>query len=54
MGIVGCHKEDVLEIDKEDLEDIPEKNWEDHVWEKLGGKDAAFNMVDFSCLRDDD
>lgn len=44
----------VIEIDREDLEGIPESQWEDYVWEELGGDDVALEMCYMGINRVED
>ena len=45
-GTIGSGKERIIEIDKEDLEGVPEDEWDDYVWEELGGKEDFWDMID--------
>jgi hypothetical protein len=41
-----CTREIILEIDKEDLEDIPEEEWVDYVCQYLDGEADALALVE--------
>lgn len=40
-----------FEIPKEELEGVPEDEWEDYVWDHLGGKEKAFEMIEMNIKR---
>ena len=52
-GYVGCKNCEELEIDEEDIEDVPEDEINDYVWEQLGGKDVAFDLCEMWIERVD-
>ncbi len=45
---VGSDSSRDIEIYREDLEGVPEEEWDDYVYEKLGGKEVMFEMLDIS------
>ena len=42
---VGSNVEDTIDIDREDLEGVKEEDWDDYVWEHLGGKEVIYNLL---------
>ena len=48
-----CSKSGILEIDEDDLRDIPEDEQVDYVWKHLGGDEAAHDLVETGCFRID-
>ena len=48
-GYSGCGIEETLQIEESDLEDVPQEEWADYVWNTLGGREAIFDNVDMGC-----
>ena len=49
--IVGSTVSKIIDIDPEDLEGVPEEEWETYVWDELGGMEAAIDLADLSIER---
>ena len=41
-GYSGCGIKEDFEVDENDLKDVPRDEWEDYVWDHLGGKEFAY------------
>lgn len=53
-GYSNCGIRETFEVDEEDLEDVPEEDQANYVWEKLGGKEAIFDNLDMGCFKSED
>ena len=51
---VGSKDEETIEIDREDLQDVPEDDWDDYVWDHLGGKEVAHELVNMDISHGDE
>ena len=50
-GYVNCQRTIDYEVDAEDLEDVPEDEWEETVMEELGGNEALHDLMETWCRR---
>lgn len=48
---IGSKTTRIIEIDTEDLEDVPENEWDGFVYDELGGVETAHEMIDIWCKR---
>ena len=53
-GYSECGIREDFEVAEKDLEGIPKNEWQDHVWNKLGGKEIIYDQLDMGCFESEE
>lgn len=48
-GHAGATSHDTLDIPESELSGVCKDRWTEYVWDKLGGREMAENMIDSGC-----